>query len=179
GAQAHQDLPFEQLVEALQPERNLGHNPLFQVLYNHQTELKGSQHRLPGLEMSGLEWSTNTAKFDLSLDTFEHEKGIGASLTYATDLFDASTIERMARHWLNLLEAIVRQPGQRISELPLLGEDEQQAVLRDWNRNTAAFPDERSIHELIEAQVATAPDAPAVTFGEQTLSYDELNRRAN
>ncbi len=179
GAQAHQDLPFEQLVEALQPERNLGHNPLFQVLYNHQTELKGSQHRLPGLEMSGLEWSTNTAKFDLSLDTFEHEKGIGASLTYATDLFDASTIERMARHWVNLLEAIVRQPSQRISELPLLGEDEQRAVLRDWNRNTAAFPDERSIHELIEARVAAAPEAPAVTFGEQTLSYGELNRRAN
>ncbi|MEE1910505.1 AMP-binding protein, partial [Pseudomonas inefficax] len=73
----------------------------------------------------------------------------------------------------------MRQPEQRISELPLLGEDEQQAVLRDWNRNTVAFPDERSIHELIEAQVATAPEAPAVTFGEQTLSYGELNRRAN
>ncbi|RXL41640.1 hypothetical protein EO238_35020, partial [Citrobacter sp. AAK_AS5] len=77
---------------------------------------------------------------------------IGAALIYATDLFDASTIERMARHWVNLLEAIVHQPGQRISELPLLGEDEQQAVLRDWNRNTVAFPDERTIHELIEAK---------------------------
>ncbi|WP_371915775.1 condensation domain-containing protein, partial [Pseudomonas sp. B5(2017)] len=179
GAQAHQDLPFEQLVDALQPERNLSHNPLFQVLYNHQTQAKGEPRRIAGLEMEELAWDNHTAKFDLALDTSEHEKGIGASLTYATDLFDTSTIERMARHWLNLLEAIVRQPGQRISELPLLGEDEQQAVLRDWNRNTVAFPDERTIHELIEAQVATAPEAPAVTFGEQTLSYGELNRRAN
>ncbi|MDD2116092.1 condensation domain-containing protein, partial [Pseudomonas asiatica] len=125
GAQAHQDLPFEQLVDALQPERNLSHNPLFQVLYNHQTQAKGEPRRIAGLEMEELAWDNHTAKFDLALDTSEHEKGIGASLTYATDLFDTSTIERMARHWLNLLEAIVRQPGQRISELPLLGEDEQ------------------------------------------------------
>ncbi len=148
------------------------------MLYNHQTELKGSQHRLPGLEMSGLDWSTHTAKFDLAWTPSSTGRA-SAALTYATDLFDASTIERMARHWLNLLEAIVRQPGQRISELPLLGEDEQQAVLRDWNRNTVAFPDERTIHELIEAKVVAAPEAPAVTFGEQTLSYGELNRRAN
>ncbi|SYX93220.1 Dimodular nonribosomal peptide synthase [Pseudomonas reidholzensis] len=179
GAQAHQDLPFEQLVEALQVERNLSHNPLFQVMYNHQTQSKGERLGLPGLEVEELAWDSQTAKFDLTLDTFEHEQGISAALTYATDLFDASTIERMARHWLNLLEGIVRQPEQRVADLPLLSQDEQNSILQDWNRTQASFPDARSIHQLIEAQVAAAPDAPALVFAEQTLSYGELNRRAN
>ncbi|WP_425272953.1 amino acid adenylation domain-containing protein, partial [Pseudomonas reidholzensis] len=179
GAQAHQDLPFEQLVEALQVERNLSHSPLFQVMYNHQTQAKGERGSLPGLEMEELAWDSQTAKFDLTLDTFENEQGIGAALTYATDLFDASTIERMARHWLNLLEGIVRQPEQRVADLPLLSQDEQHLIVRDWNRTQANFPGERSIHQLIEAQVEASPDAPALVFGEQTLSYGELNRRAN
>ncbi|SYX91578.1 Linear gramicidin synthase subunit C [Pseudomonas reidholzensis] len=179
GAQAHQDLPFEQLVEALQVERNLSHSPLFQVMYNHQTQAIGERRSLPGLEMEELAWDSQTAKFDLTLDTFEHEQGISAALTYATDLFDASTIERMARHWLNLLEGIARQPEQRVADLPLLSENEQNAILQGWNRTQASFPDARSIHQLIEAQVAAAPDAPALVFAEQTLSYGELNRRAN
>ncbi|MFK3820540.1 amino acid adenylation domain-containing protein [Pseudomonas sp. NPDC089407] len=179
GAQAHQDLPFEQLVEALQVERNLGHSPLFQVMYNHQSQAKGVRNRLPGLEMEELAWDSHTAKFDLTLDTFEHEQGIGAALTYATDLFDASTIESMARHWLNLLSGIVRQPEQRVVDLPLMAEHERAQVLQNWNRTQASFPSAHALHQLIEAQAERSPDATALSCGGQTLSYAELNRRAN
>uniref|UniRef100_UPI002413A3A0 condensation domain-containing protein n=1 Tax=Pseudomonas sp. RIT-To-2 TaxID=3462541 RepID=UPI002413A3A0 len=117
-AQAHQDLPFEQLVEALQPERSLSHSPLFQVMYNHQTQVKGQRRQLPGLSVEGLAWERHTAQFDLTLDTFESQDGIGAALTYATALFEPETIARLAAHWRNLLQAITRQPQQRIAELP-------------------------------------------------------------
>uniref|UniRef100_UPI0035A65647 non-ribosomal peptide synthetase n=1 Tax=Pseudomonas putida TaxID=303 RepID=UPI0035A65647 len=179
GAQAHQDLPFEQLVEALQPERSLTHSPLFQVMYNHQTQVKGERHSLPGLEVEGVAWRNNTAQFDMKLDTVEHEQGIEAALTYATELFDASTIESMAQHWRNLLQGIVSQPGQQVSALPLLSVQEQQAMVLDWNNTQADFPGLLNIQQLIEAQVFATPDAPALVFGEQTLSYAELNRRAN
>ncbi|MFP3373162.1 amino acid adenylation domain-containing protein [Pseudomonas sp. SIMBA_068] len=178
-AQAHQDLPFEQLVEALQVERNLGHSPLFQVMYNHQAKAKGERYSLHGLEMEELAWDSHTAKFDLTLDTFEHEQGIGAALTYATDLFDATTIEGMARHWLNLLQGIVRDPGQRVVDLPMMAEHERMQVIHDWNRTHTSFPGERTLHQLIEAQVQRSPDAIALSCGGQTLSYGELNRRAN
>ncbi|MBV4490402.1 non-ribosomal peptide synthetase [Pseudomonas oryzicola] len=179
GAQAHQDLPFEQLVDALQPERSLSHSPLFQVMYNHQVRGKGERHRLPGLEVEALQWNVQAAQFDLTLDSFEHGQGIGATLTFATDLFDASTIQQMARHWLNLLQGIVANPEQRVAELPLLDDGERQQIVHGWNATQAAYPDECSIHQLIEAQVCTTPDAPALVFGEQALSYAELNRRAN
>ncbi|WP_372241582.1 amino acid adenylation domain-containing protein [Pseudomonas sp. SK] len=179
GAQAHQDLPFEQLVDALQPERSLSHSPLFQVMYNHQVRGKGERHRLPGLEVEALQWNVQAAQFDLTLDSFEHGQGISATLTYATDLFDASTIQQMARHWLNLLQGIVANPAQRVAELPLLDDGERQQILHGWNATQAAYPNERSIHQLIEAQVCATPDAPALVFGEQTLSYAELNCRAN
>ncbi|WP_447739004.1 non-ribosomal peptide synthase/polyketide synthase [Pseudomonas laurentiana] len=179
GAQAHQDLPFEQLVEALQPERSLSHSPLFQVMYNHQTQVKGERHSLPGLEVESVAWSNNTAQFDLKLDTVEHEGGIEAALTYATELFDASTIEAMAQHWRNLLQGIVSQPGQQVADLPLLSEQEQQAMVLGWNNTQAECPVEQAIHALIEAQVAATPGAPALVLGEHTLTYAELNGRAN
>lgn len=178
-AQAHQDLPFEQLVEALQPERSLNHSPLFQVMYNHQTQTKGEGFSLPGLEVGAVAWDNHTAKFDLTLETFEHEAGIGAALIYATDLFDASTAGTMARHWQNLLAAIIAQPAQRIADLALLDDTEHQQIVEGWNATQASYPDSRCIHQLFEAQVAKTPDAPALIFGEQTLSYGALNRRAN
>ncbi|WP_372340003.1 amino acid adenylation domain-containing protein [Pseudomonas sp. Leaf58] len=178
-AQVHQDLPFEQLVDALQPERSLSHSPLFQVMYNHQTRGKGERRSLPGLEVESLQWNVHAAQFDLTLDSFEHEQGISATLTFATDLFDASTIQQMARHWLNLLHGIVANPGQRVAELPLLDDGERQQIVQGWNDTQAAYPDERGIHQLIEAQVVATPHAPALVFGEQTLTYAELNRRAN
>ncbi|WP_455886774.1 amino acid adenylation domain-containing protein [Pseudomonas rustica] len=179
AAQAHQDLPFEQLVEALQPERRLNHSPLFQVMYNHQTQTKGEGFSLPGLEVGAVAWDNHTAKFDLTLETFEHEAGIGAALIYATDLFDASTAGTMARHWQNLLAAIIAQPAQRIADLALLDDTEHQQIVKGWNATQASYPDSRCIHQLFEAQVAKTPDAPALIFGEQTLSYGALNRRAN
>ncbi|WP_420793930.1 amino acid adenylation domain-containing protein [Pseudomonas monteilii] len=179
GAQAHQDLPFEQLVEALQPERSLSHSPLFQVMFNHQTEARGQGRQLPGLAVETLNWERGTAQFDLTLETVEHEAGIAVSLTYATALFDEATIAQLAGHWQALLAAIVAQPQQRIAELPLLNAAQQQQVVYDWNRTHADYPLEQCLQQLIEAQVAATPDAPALVFAEQALSYRELNRRAN
>jgi amino acid adenylation domain-containing protein/non-ribosomal peptide synthase protein (TIGR01720 family) len=181
GAQAHQDLPFEQLVDALQPERSLSHAPLFQVLHNHQSQNRREQGatRLPKLAIEGLNWVSHTAQFDLTLDTFESADNVWAELTYATDLFDAETMARFARHWTTLLQGIVADSGQRIAELPLQDAAERAATLRQWNPALVDFHSEQCLHSLIEAQAARAPQAIAVTCGEQSLSYGELNTRAN
>ncbi|MBH3474058.1 condensation domain-containing protein, partial [Pseudomonas putida] len=171
GAQAHQDLPFEQLVEALQPERSLSHSPLFQVMHNHASEGRGQARHLPGLTLEALDWEIHTTQFDLALNTLEHEHGIGAFLTYATALFDEATIAQLAGHWQGLLAAIVAQPQQRIAELPLLNATQQQQVLHDWNRTQADYPVEQCLQQLIEAQVTATPDAPALVFADQALSY--------
>ncbi|NWD28088.1 non-ribosomal peptide synthetase, partial [Pseudomonas yamanorum] len=121
GAQDHQDLPFEQLVEALAPARSLSRSPLFQVLFNHQAAARTRAQvlQLPGLSVETMSWDSHTAQFDLTMDTHESADGVHASLTYATDLFETSSIERMARHWLALLQAIVEQPGQPVAELAM------------------------------------------------------------
>ncbi|TBU87903.1 hypothetical protein DNK44_19445 [Pseudomonas dryadis] len=183
GAQAHQDLPFEQLVEALQPERSLSHSPLFQVMYNHQTQVRGQRHELPGLTVENLVWNIDTAKFDLMLETFEHEQGLGALLNYATALFDRLSMANMARHWQRLLEAIIRQPQQRIAELPLLNLQEQQRLVHCWNPAYVQQSRELCIHQAIEQRAAATPQAVAVSIttasGEQTLTYTQLNQSAN
>ncbi|WP_193076029.1 non-ribosomal peptide synthetase [Pseudomonas sp. FME51] len=179
GAQAHQDLPFEQLVEALQPERSLSHSPLFQVMYNHQSQVRGASRQLPGLQVAGLVREETTTKFDLSLDTVEHEQGIDASLSYATALFDQSTIERLAGHWINLLHGIVKSPQKRIDELPLLSEEAQQQIIYDWNRTETSHPSDQRIHQLIEIQAERTPTATAVVFGNEELTYQALNQRSN
>jgi amino acid adenylation domain-containing protein len=179
AAQAHQDLPFEQLVEALQPERSLNHSPLFQVMYNHQTQAGGEHSGLPGLAVEAVAWDNHTAKFDLTLETLEHQTGISAALIYATDLFDAGTARSMARHWQNLLAAVIEQPTQRIADLTLLDDKEYQQIVKGWNATHASYPHDRCVHQLFEAQVAQSPDAPALIVGEQTTTYRELNRRAN
>jgi amino acid adenylation domain-containing protein/non-ribosomal peptide synthase protein (TIGR01720 family) len=179
GAEAHQDLPFEQLVEALRPERNLSHSPLFQVLYNHQSAGRQALPALPGLVIEAQDWDSQTAQFDLTLDTLEADGQLSAALTYATDLFDAATVQRMAGHWLNLLHGIVADPQQRIGELPLLDASEQQHNIAQWNPNSRIFPTEACAHQLIAEQARLRPDAIAVRFNEHTLSYGELNRQAN
>ncbi|VVM96663.1 non-ribosomal peptide synthase/polyketide synthase [Pseudomonas fluorescens] len=181
GAQAHQDLPFEQLVDALQPERSLSHSPLFQVLHNHQSQTRQAQGatRLPNIAIEGLSWVSHTAQFDLTLDTFESADNVWAELTYATDLFDAETMARFARHWSNLLQAVVADCGQRIAELPLQDLAEREATLLQWNPAVVDFHSEQCLHHLIEGQAARAPQAIAVTYAEQSLSYGELNSRAN
>ncbi|MFD2837143.1 AMP-binding protein [Azotobacter vinelandii] len=115
----------------------------------------------------------------MTLDSYESADSLGASLTYATDLFDERTIERLARHWLNLLAGIVRQPERRISELALLDPEEYRRIVHAWNQTEARYPSERGVHQLIEEQVARTPEAVALVFGDEALTYGELNRRAN
>ncbi|MGX9378451.1 non-ribosomal peptide synthase/polyketide synthase [Pseudomonas sp. JQ36] len=181
GAQAHQDLPFEQLVDALQPERSLSHSPLFQVMHNHQSQVRQAQGatRLPKLAIEGLPWASNTAQFDLTLNTFESSDNVWAELTYATDLFDVETIERLAQHWTRLLQGIVADSAQRIAELPLHDAAERAATLQQWNPAIRDFPSEQCLHQRIEQQAARAPQAIAVSCAGQSLSYGELNSRAN
>ncbi|MDR9754670.1 amino acid adenylation domain-containing protein [Pseudomonas sp. SZMC_28357] len=181
GAQAHQDLPFERLVDALKLERSLSHTPLFQVMYNHQPHVADlrSIRTASGLTLGALDWQSRTTQFDLTLDTWEKGGTLHAALTYANDLFDAATIERMARLWTRLLHGMVSDATQRISDLPMLGADEYQRIVHDWNRADEALADDRCIHQVISQQVAAQPDALAVTFGEQSLSYAELDGRAN
>ena len=178
GGYDHQELPFEKLVETLRPERHLSHTSLFQVMFALQNA------PMPALEFSGLklrplEIDNGTAKFDLTLDLEETPNGIKGWLEYNTDLFDASTIQRMAGHFQTLLEGIVANPEQRLSDLPLLTPAEQHQLLVQWNDTQAEYPKDACIHELFEAQVERTPNAIAVVFAEEQLSYRELNRRAN
>ena len=179
GAQAHQDLPFEQLVERLEPARNLSHTPLFQVMFNHASDARRDLSALPGLSLEQLTWDSGTAQFDLTLDTFEYADGLSAALTYASDLFEPSTIARLGEHWLNLLRAIVANPTQRIAELPMLDGAQRRLIVEDWNRTYADYPNHLPVHQLIEAQVARDPHAEALVFDGQSLSYAQLNARAN
>ncbi|MGU9807845.1 UNVERIFIED_CONTAM: non-ribosomal peptide synthase/polyketide synthase [Pseudomonas sp. CM11] len=180
AAQMHQDLPFEQLVDALQPQRNLSHSPLFQAMFNHRNETGAAlANALPGLAVEPLGWEQRTAQFDLTLDTSDSPQGLHAALTYATDLFEPATIERMGRHWLNLLQGLVQDLHRPVAQWALLDADERRRMLLDWNATTAQYPLDRSVHGLIEEQVRRTPDAPALVFGEQRLTYAQLNARAN
>ncbi|MBV4507382.1 amino acid adenylation domain-containing protein [Pseudomonas sp. BW13M1] len=179
GAQAHQELPFEQLVEALQPERSLSHSPLFQVMFNHQTQVLGESRELAGLSLQGLVSDKQTAQFDLTLDTAEHEGGLSATLTYATSLFEAASVARMAEHWRNLLQGICQDAAQRVADLPLLRREERERTLHAWNDSATDYPRGQTVQQLIEEQAARTPQAIAAVLGEQSLSYEQLNRRAN
>ncbi len=175
-AYAHQDLPFEKLVEELQPERSLNHSPLFQVVLVLQNAPLKELH-LPELTLSPVGGESGTAKFDLVFGLLEAEKRLIGSLEYSRDLFEAATIKRLLGHYQTLLAAVVADPGQRLSRLPLLTEAEEQQ-LAAWNHTSEEYPRE-VIHQLFEAQVARTPEAVAVSFGEQEISYRELNGRAN
>ncbi|MDN4544788.1 non-ribosomal peptide synthetase [Pseudomonas sp. C32] len=181
GAQAHQDLPFERLVEALKLERSLSHTPLFQVMYNHQPHVAdvASVSTASGLELSSVDWQSRTTQFDLTLDTWEKGGKLHAALTYASDLFEADTIARMAGHWTRLLQAMGDDSTQKIGELPMLTADEQQVLVHDWNRTAEVYPVEQCMHQLIQAQARRTPEAPALVFGERQLSYAQLDARSN
>jgi natural product biosynthesis luciferase-like monooxygenase protein/amino acid adenylation domain-containing protein len=173
----HQDLPFEQIVEALQPERNLSHSPIFQVwfvLQNTPTETL----QLPDVTLTPLLSETQVAKFDLALSMSETKSGLTGMWQYNTDLFDADTIARMVGNFQVLLEAIATQPQEKINLLPLLTTQEQQ-LLNNWNHTAAPYPQDVCIHQIFEKQVMLTPDAVAVVYGEQQLTYQQLNDRAN
>ncbi|HCR1182177.1 TPA: non-ribosomal peptide synthase/polyketide synthase [Pseudomonas aeruginosa] len=181
GAQAHQDLPFERLVEAFKVERSLSHSPLFQVMYNHQPLVADIEalDSVAGLSFGQLDWKSRTTQFDLSLDTYEKGGRLYAALTYATDLFEARTVERMARHWQNLLRGMLENPQASVDSLPMLDAEERYQLLEGWNATAAQYPLQRGVHRLFEEQVERTPTAPALAFGEERLDYAELNRRAN
>ncbi|HEP8040159.1 TPA: non-ribosomal peptide synthase/polyketide synthase [Pseudomonas aeruginosa] len=181
GAQAHQDLPFERLVEAFKVERSLSHSPLFQVMYNHQPLVADIEalDSVAGLSFGQLDWKSRTTQFDLSLDTYEKGGRLYAALTYATDLFEARTVERMARHWQNLLRGMLENPQASVDSLPMLDAEERYQLLEGWNATAAEYPLQRGVHRLFEERVERTPTAPALAFGEERLDYAELNRRAN
>ncbi len=135
--------------------------------------------QLPDLQVQGLEWESHSAQFDLTLNTVEHGTGVSAGFTYASDLFDASTIERMAGHWLALLDAMLAAPEQPVETLSMLAASERSTLLDGWNATATDFPLQHTVQQLIEAQVRHTPDAPALAFGEERLSYRQLNERAN
>lgn len=177
-AYAHQDVPFEQLVEALQPERNSSHSPLFQVLFILQNSPTDPAN-LPGLTLNPFQVESGTAKYDITLMMEETEAGIIAEFEYNQDLFDRATIRRMVGHFQTLLQGIVAEPSQPISALPLLTAAETQQVLVDWNQTALEYPPEACIHQLFESQVERTPDAIAMVFEQSHLTYRELNDRAN
>ncbi|MFL5386105.1 MAG: condensation domain-containing protein, partial [Longimicrobiaceae bacterium] len=185
GAYEHQEVPFEKLVAELQPERSLSHSPLFQVMFTLQDAgggggalRGGGGGALPGLSVSGVGAELASAKFDLSLELAATPQGLRGALNYSTDLFERGTALRMLGHLARVLEQVAARPEARLSELELLGEAERGLVLEEWNRTEAEVPD-RCIHERFEAQAARTPGAVAVRFEEESLTYGELNERAN
>ncbi len=178
GAYAHQDLPFEKLVEALQPERDLSRHPLFQVMFIFQNA-PVTPLELPGLTLEPLEHENGTAKYDLSLYVRETDAGLEATWEYNTDLFEPATIQRMQGHWQTLLEAIATAPETPISHLPLLTPTEEQQLLIQGNQTQADYPQTACLHHLFEAQAQRTPDAVAVEFAGDRLTYRQLNIKAN
>jgi amino acid adenylation domain-containing protein len=179
GAYANQDMPFEKLVEELSPERDLSRTPLFQVFFNHIVAMGDKAGGLPGLEAEAVGGLDGESKFDMTLNVLEGEGSIELHSSYNTDIFDSWRIAEMLKQYQILLESIVSDSDKRISELWLLAEAERHQILVDWNATAADYPEERCIHELFENQVEDTPDAIAVTFGKERLTYRELNTRAN
>ncbi|MCC5658371.1 amino acid adenylation domain-containing protein [Nostoc sp. XA010] len=178
GAYTHQDTPFELLIEKMQPQRDLSHTPLFQVMFVLQNA-QNSEIELTGLTLSTLETDSGTAKFDLTLDMRETEEGLVGTLEYSIDLFEPQTIQSMAGHLQTLLGSIIANPEQRLSELSLLTAAEQSQLLADWNQTQVEYSSDQCIHQLFEAQVERTPDAVAVVFENEQLTYRQLNQRAN
>jgi amino acid adenylation domain-containing protein len=177
-AYEHAELPFEKLVAELQPERALSYSPLFQVMFAlERGPAPGPE--FPGLSCEPLDIATPTAKHDLLVSLLDDGQELRGGFEYATGLFDAATVERLIGHFQCLLEGIVADPGQRLSALPLLTQAEQRQTLIEWNATREEFSRGEHIHSLFEAQAARRPDAPALWFEGQRLTYGELNRRAN
>jgi amino acid adenylation domain-containing protein len=177
-AYANQDVPFERLVRELQPQRDVSHNPLFQVTFALQSN-PTCPLNLAGLTVEDVDMGSGIAPFDLHLFIVEEERGLRGWLIYKRDLFDPSTVERWASHFQTILKAIVVNPEQRLSEISLLTEGERHQLLVEWNDTNGDYPSDRCIHEVFEAQVERTPDAIAAVFEDQQLTYRELNRLAN
>ncbi|MBI5094511.1 MAG: amino acid adenylation domain-containing protein [Candidatus Hydrogenedentes bacterium] len=177
-AYEHQEVPFEKLVEELQPERSASHSPFFQsvfVLHN----LPKLREQFSELTMERLDIHTAVAKFDLTLAMEDSPSGIAGHIEYNTDLFDRSTMARMAGHFVCILDHVTANPDVRLWEIPLLTDSERQQVLVEWNATVAALPDAETASQMVQAWAVRTPDAVAVTDSSTSLTYRELNARAN
>jgi amino acid adenylation domain-containing protein len=181
----HQDVPFEKLVEELQPERSLSQNPLIQTLFTLSVPVDKTRD-IAGLRLHAEEQESQTTQFDLMLTMSEVQDGIIGQFQYDTNLFDLSTIQRLAKHFSALLQAIVDTPQQTLWDTPILSYEEQRQILHEWNASKseaagaqADCPQEMTIHQLFEQQVEQTPDSVALVFEDETLTYMDLNRRAN
>jgi amino acid adenylation domain-containing protein len=177
-AYAHQDLPFEKLVEELRPDRSLAYSPIVQTMFELDSA-PDVRLALPGLEVEPVDLADASAKFDLRLLAASEDAGLLLIFEYATDLFDESTIERMAANFEALLEGIVADPDRAVSRLPMLSSAERRRLLVEWNQTEADYPRDKTVHALFEEQAAATPDAVAISFGEETRTYRELDRMAN
>ena len=177
-AYAHQELPFEKLVEELRPTRSLSHSPLFQVLFQLRN-LPRCAAWPAGLDVVPFDVDLGVAPFDLSVDLSETAGAISCKVDYSTDLFEAGTVDRMLGHYRALLEGAVADSDRPVSELPLLDEAERRQILVEWNATAADYPRDRCVHQLFEEQARRAPDAVALACGQRRLSYRELNAQAN
>src|ERR1043166_1021763 len=178
GAYGHQDVPFEKLVEELQPERSMSHSPFFQVMFSLQNA-PPSELVLSNLKFRLTKPEVENSKVDLTLTLFESAHGLTGSLIGDTDLFNESTLDRIAGLFEQLVYSIVNNPEQRVAELRLLSGTEEERLLRDYNETATDYPRQQCVHELFEEQARLRPEAIAVVAGEQRLSYRELNERAN
>jgi pristinamycin I synthase-3/4 len=176
-AYAHQEMPFEKLVEELQPERSLGHQPLFQVMFVLQNA-PVTRIEQPGLTFEPITIDTTTAKFDLLLDLTETENGLKGYLEYSTDLFEKATVARWMGHFEELLSGITENPTCPVGNLPLVSPAELNRYIRDFNRTEAEYP-EKCLHHLISEQAARTPDAPALTFNGRDTTCAELEEQSN
>jgi acyl-CoA synthetase (AMP-forming)/AMP-acid ligase II/acyl carrier protein len=176
----HRSVPFDRVVRAMQPERSLSYSPLFQVMVNWRDR---DQHLcfigLEGLDIESVLVDSKISKFDLTLFLTDMGDEVWAEMEYSTDLFDTASVQRMFGHYQTILEAVTADPDQRVSQLPLLTDAERSQLLVQWNDTKVDYPSCASIHESFEAQAARTPDRVALVFERQTLSYGELNHRAN
>jgi len=178
GAYEHQDMPFEKLIDELQPERNLSHTPLFQVSFALQ-DAPAPALKILGSNANQLVGDRAVAHFDLAVKVIEESEELSCAFEYSTDLFDAATIARMRGHFRVLVEAIIANPEQQLSTLPVLTEAERYQLLVERNDTKADYPREQCIQELFEAQVERTPEAIAAVFEKEQVTYAELNSRAN
>jgi amino acid adenylation domain-containing protein len=177
-ALAQQELPFEKLVEELQPQRSASYSPLIQVMFALQDELSENL-KLPGITTAAFPLDPGTAKFDLTFTIVKSGAGLDCCAEFNTDLFEAATVRRMLVHYQTLLEGIAANPDQCISDVPLLTEEERERMLVEWNRTEMDFPRGQCVHELFSAQAAATPQSTAVVFGNESLTYEELDWRSN
>ncbi|HXE42402.1 MAG TPA: condensation domain-containing protein, partial [Candidatus Baltobacteraceae bacterium] len=175
---ANQNVPLEKIVDALQIERDASRPPLAQVMFVLQNESLLAPE-MAGLKTKVLPAHNGVAKFDIELSLEETDGALGGYLEYNTDLFKEATIERMLGHFETLLRGVLGNPAEKISLLPILTASEKQKMLVEWNNNAADFPKDKCVHELFEEQVARTPDAAALIFNDEWMTYRELNERAN